>query len=180
MPTQNQKRKPDAPLSKFDEGVIQSTPEAAWGFEKLRRLAQNKAYSAKNAAKVTGKVTGVQLAMHAVEAAQLASSEEARRRAEADAEKLSKKGAVERMATAAFVDTPGTIYAAGKGIYDTQKTYSDMNKEADQRSKDFIEETKAELAKFEADEARRDAERATKVGGAPSRSQLAARRAQRN
>lgn len=167
-------------MSKLDKGIIQQSPEMAWAYEKIRRLAQGNPHSPAVAAKFANRIAGGQLALIAAEAAQLATSEEARRLAEAEAEKLAKKGAIERMATAAFVDTPGTIYAAGKGLVDIHRTMSEVNKAEEERSRNFLEETKAELAKFEADEARRDAERAAKVGGAPSRSQLAARRAQRN
>ena len=165
------KQKSREPMSKLDKGIVQQTPEMTWAYEKIRRRAQGIPYSPAVATKLANRIAGGQLALIAAESAQLATSEEARRLAEAEADKLANKGAIERMATAAFVDTPGTIYAAGRGLTDTYRTMSEVNKAEEERSRNFLEETERQLAEFEADEARRDAERAMKAGGAPSRSQ---------
>lgn len=147
-------------------------PEAIFGYEKFRRLAQGKPFNPATAIKIGKGVAGFQLAMHAAGATELALSEEAREEAMKEAEELAKKGALERMATAAFVDSPQTIYAAGQGLYDINKTIRETNAAKEEQSRNFLEETQRLLDELEREDAKRDAERASKVGGAPSRSQL--------
>jgi len=111
--------------------IADASAQSVIGFERLRRLAQGKATLLRRATAVgkgyAKKAGMVGLAIAAGNAAWLATDVDKRARAAADFEGNAEKPTLERMVEGGLNATD-TLYATGKAVYDTGKTYESIER----------------------------------------------------